>query len=126
MLVTPRTTCGVLNPGLKTPALRSYLLTPILAIGRDRSRPVSATTSPECVDLGRSPEWTRPREWSVALSLLLLAFLRSIQILCLQRSKDSDLAIKVVMLRYKFLRGSPVLGHRPRFAPKSPKKNGTL
>ena len=37
----------------------------------------------------------------MALSFLYLAFLRTIQILCLQRSKDSDLAIEVVMLRHE-------------------------
>ena len=35
----------------------------------------------------------------MALSLLYLAFLRTIQILCLQRSDDADLAIEVVILR---------------------------
>ena len=37
----------------------------------------------------------------MALSFLYLAFLRTIQILLLQRSDDSDLAIEVVMLRHE-------------------------
>ena len=37
----------------------------------------------------------------MALSFLYLAFLRTIQILCLQRSNDSDLAIEVVVLRHE-------------------------
>jgi hypothetical protein len=37
----------------------------------------------------------------VALSFFYLAFLRTMQILCLQRSDDSDLAIEVVMLRHE-------------------------
>ena len=37
----------------------------------------------------------------MALSFLYLAFLRTMQILRLQRSDDSDLAIKVVMLRHE-------------------------
>jgi putative transposase len=37
----------------------------------------------------------------VALSFLYLAFLRTIQILRLQRSDDSDLAIEIVMLRHE-------------------------
>jgi hypothetical protein len=37
----------------------------------------------------------------VALSLLYLAFLRTIQILILRRSDDSDLAIEVVVLRHE-------------------------
>jgi transposase InsO family protein len=37
----------------------------------------------------------------VALSFLYLAFLRTIQILCLQRSSDSDLAIEIVVLRHE-------------------------
>ena len=35
----------------------------------------------------------------MALPFLYLAFLRTVQILCLQRSDKSDLAIEVVMLR---------------------------
>ena len=37
----------------------------------------------------------------MALSFLYLAFLRTMQILCLQRSDDSGLAIEVVMLRHE-------------------------
>ena len=37
----------------------------------------------------------------MALSYLYLAFLRTIQILRLQRSNDSDLAIEVVVLRHE-------------------------
>jgi putative transposase len=37
----------------------------------------------------------------VPLSFLYLAFLRTVEILCLRRSDDSDLAIEVVMLRHE-------------------------
>jgi len=37
----------------------------------------------------------------VALSFLYLAFLWTVQILCLQRSDKSDLAIEVVLLRHE-------------------------
>ena len=58
-------------------------------------------TSSGCFDLGVSPERRRRPKWSVALSFLYLAFLRTMQILCLQRSDDSGLAIEVVMLRHE-------------------------
>ncbi len=37
----------------------------------------------------------------MALSFLYFAFLRTVQILCLQRSDDPDLAVEVVMLRHE-------------------------
>jgi len=51
------------------------------------------------VELGLSPEWRRRPKWFAALSFLNLAFLRTMQILCLQRSDHSDLAIEVVVLQ---------------------------
>jgi hypothetical protein len=38
---------------------------------------------------------------AVALSFLYIAFVRALQLLRLQRSDDSDLAIEVVMLRHE-------------------------
>src|SRR5664280_3138656 len=58
-------------------------------------------TSSGCFDLGVSPELRRRPKWSVALSFLYLAFLRTMQILCLQRSDDSGLAIEVIGLRHE-------------------------
>jgi len=63
--------------------------------------PVGAKNLIQAYELDLSPKRPRPREWSVALSFFYLAFLRTIQILCLQRSNDSDLAIEVVVLRHE-------------------------
>ncbi len=63
--------------------------------------PVGAKNVIRSVELGLSLKCQWPRGWPVALSFLYLAFLRTIQILFLQRSDDSDLAIEVVILRHE-------------------------
>jgi putative transposase len=71
-----------------------------LSLDPDASCGVPRTSS-GCFDLGLSPERRRRPKWSVALSFLYLAFLRTMQILYLQRSDDSGLAIEVVILRHE-------------------------
>jgi hypothetical protein len=51
--------------------------------------------------VGPSPKRMRPREWTVTLSFLYLAFLRTVQILRLHPSGDSGLAIEIVVLRHE-------------------------
>jgi putative transposase len=83
------------------PVTQRDSLAGLLPLERYRLERVGAKNLIRCFDLGLSPERRRRPKWSVALSFFYLAFLRTMQILYLQRSDDSGLAIEVVMLRHE-------------------------